>query len=120
MEKSDLVVMDLRGFSAKHHGCIIELQSLIDLVPVGQTVLLVDETTDVPFLRQTLGNCWRSMAEASPNRESAFALTLLNVGIREVLAVDALLLIADEMLAKPSLPSSRTSPQAQLGKLSSG
>jgi hypothetical protein len=82
MEKSDLVVMDLRGFSAKHQGCIIELQSLIDLVPVGQTVLLVDETTDVPFLRQTLGNCWRSMAEASPNRESAFALTLLNVGIR--------------------------------------
>ena len=33
METSDLVVMDLRGFSAKNQGCIVELQSLIDLVP---------------------------------------------------------------------------------------
>jgi hypothetical protein len=117
MERSDLIVMDLRGFSAKHPGCIVELQSLIDLVPAGKTVLLVDQTTDDTFLRQTLENCWRRMADASPNRESSGTLTLLHVGRRAGLAVNALLTIADQVLATPIVPSSQTSPPAELAKL---
>ena len=98
MTKNDLVVMDLRGFSPKNQGCIFELQSLIDLVAVGRTVLLVDESTNVPFLRETLSKYWHTMAGASPNRKVAGALTVLKIGRRDALAVQALLEIADEML----------------------
>jgi hypothetical protein len=116
METSDLVVMDLRSFSAEHRGCTVELQSLIDLVPVTKTNLMVDGSTEVPLLRLTLGDCWRSMAEDSPNRQITAALTLLDVGRRGVRAVDALLTIADEMLTKSTPSLSETRPQAELAK----
>ena len=116
METSDLVVMDLRGFSAEHRGCIVELQSLIDLVPVTKTILMVDGSTDVPLLRLMLGDCWRSMAEDLPNRQITAALTLLDVGRRGVRAVDALLTIADEILTNPTPPQSEIRPQAELAK----
>ncbi len=101
METSDLVVMDLRGFTAKNQGCIFELQSLIDHVAIGKIVLLVDERSDIAFLRQTLESCWHKMVDTSPNREGTTAITLLDVGRREASAVDALLSIADELLTKP-------------------
>ena len=52
MVDSELVVMDLRAFSPRNQGCLFELQSLLDIVPVARIVLLVDASTDVPFLRQ--------------------------------------------------------------------
>ena len=45
MAESDLVAMDLRGFSAGNQGCLFELQSLIDIVPVARVVLLTDGST---------------------------------------------------------------------------
>ncbi|WP_316224883.1 MULTISPECIES: tetratricopeptide repeat protein [unclassified Bradyrhizobium] len=107
MGTNDLVLMDLRGFTEKNRGCMIELQALIDLFPAGNTVLLVDETSDVRLLRPLLGNCWRDMAEGSPNRNGAGVLTLLDVGHREARAVDVLLSIADDILAKRTLPLSQ-------------
>lgn len=100
MAKCDLVAMDLRGFSPNSRGCTTELQLLIDLVSLGRTVLLIDASTDVPFLRRTLSQCWNAMADASPNRSVSGGLTLLNVGNRDAQAVQTLLTLADRTLAQ--------------------
>ncbi len=107
MQSSDLVVMDLRGFTPSNQGCVFELQSLIDRVPVEKIVLLVDATADVAFLRRTLNDCWHKMAEASPNRSSSAAVTLLDVGRRDATAIGVLLAAADDLLAalEPPLPA---------------
>jgi hypothetical protein len=99
MAESDLVAMDLRGFSAANQGCVFELQSLIDIVPVARVVLLTDKGTDAPFLRQTLAECWQRMEAASPNRQATGALALLETGGRDVAAVATLMRIADGVLA---------------------
>ena len=52
--KADAVLMDLRGFSPSNRGCIFEIEQLIASVPVPRIVLLIDRTTDRPFLEQTL------------------------------------------------------------------
>jgi hypothetical protein len=98
MAESDLVAMDLRGFSDANQGCLFELQSLIDTVPVARVVLLTDKSTDTTFLHETLAACWERMDAASPNRRPSGALTLLATGRRDVTAVSALLAIADDVL----------------------
>lgn len=99
MADSDIIVMDLRGFSTGNQGCLFELQSLIDIVPVAHVVLLTDTSTDAAFLQQTLIQCWQAMAPSSPNREAAGTLTHLETAGRDVAAVDMLLRIADRVLA---------------------
>jgi hypothetical protein len=63
MAESDLVAMDLRGFSAANQGCLFELQSLIDTVPVARVVLLTDKSTDAPFPRRVLAGNGCCVAE---------------------------------------------------------
>jgi tetratricopeptide (TPR) repeat protein len=99
MDDSELVVMDLRGFSPQKQGCLFELQSLLDIVPVTRFILLVDASTDVPFLCQTLGAHWERLSPSSPNIAGAGAVTLLDVSQGDVAAVDRLLEIADDVLA---------------------
>ena len=48
------VLMDLRGFGPDNAGCIYEIGQLLDLVPTGCTVLIVDDSTDQAFLEVTL------------------------------------------------------------------
>jgi hypothetical protein len=50
----DVVLMDLRTFSARHAGCRFELEVLTRLVPLDRVVLLIDRTTDEPLLREIL------------------------------------------------------------------
>jgi hypothetical protein len=100
MERSDLAVMDLRGFTAQRRGCIFELGALIDTVPLHRVVLLIDRTTDMPLLKQTLDSLWATMASASPNLSSeSAALTMLDLegGYRR--AVNRMLAIGDQILA---------------------
>jgi hypothetical protein len=100
MVDSELVVMDLRGFSPRNQGCLFELQSLLDIVPVTGIVLLVDVTTDVPFLHQTLSADWERLDPSSPNVLATGAVTLLDVSESDIAAVDRLLEIADDVLAR--------------------
>jgi hypothetical protein len=65
--KADAVLMDLRGFMSKHRGCIFEIEQLIASVPLQRIVLLVDRSTDVPFLEQILQRAWRTIPTDSPN-----------------------------------------------------
>jgi hypothetical protein len=68
--ESDAVLMDLRGFSPRNDGCVFEIDELINVVPLGRVVFVVDETTDEPFLRHTVQRSWDRMRPTSPNRLS--------------------------------------------------
>ncbi len=50
----NIVLMDLRSFSAANAGCIHELRFLVQKVPLDRCVLVIDETTDSHFLERTL------------------------------------------------------------------
>jgi hypothetical protein len=64
---SDAVLMDLRSFSASNQGCRYELEQLLDGVPLARVVMIVDDTTDRPFLEDTLQSLWQNVPVDSPN-----------------------------------------------------
>jgi hypothetical protein len=65
--EADAVLMDLRGFTPANWGCIFEIRQLIGSVSLHRIVLLVDGSTDVPFLERTLSGAWHAMPGDSPN-----------------------------------------------------
>ena len=99
MPRSDLVAMDLRAFTSERKGCLFELGALIDKVPLHRVVLLIDHTTDEPFLRRTLGDLWRTMDPRSPNARGGITrvrLIDLECGIHA--AVRHLMQLGDELV----------------------
>jgi hypothetical protein len=69
--RCDAVLMDLRGFAPSNAGCLYEIGQLLDGVPLGRVVFLVDETTDEKFLRSTFERLWAAVPPGSPNRRLA-------------------------------------------------
>jgi hypothetical protein len=72
--QSDVVLMDLRGFSAQNSGCIFEINELINMMPLERVLFIVDDTTDEAFLRQTLQQSWARRKATSSNRRSESGL----------------------------------------------
>lgn len=70
VKASDVVLMDLRGFSPQNAGCAYELHELVGTAPLERVVIATDATTDAGFLEQTLRNAWRAMPPDSPNRSA--------------------------------------------------
>ena len=58
VDKQNTVLMDLRSFTARKPGCIHELNTLVQVVPLNRIVLVIDQTTDVTFLSQVLHEAW--------------------------------------------------------------
>ena len=69
--ESDLVLMDLRGFTSTNKGCIFELNELLDAVRLERLLLVVDHTTDEGFLTVVLRQGWVHISASSPNRTDA-------------------------------------------------
>ncbi len=67
-QAGDMVLMDLRSFSATNAGCTHEIQHLIANVSLNSCLLIVDKTTDVPFLEGILQQAWRCLPPHSPNK----------------------------------------------------
>jgi hypothetical protein len=112
MAHSDLVVMDLRAFTSEREGCIFELGSLIDEVPLYRVALLIDKTTDEPLLRKTLADRWRNMNPKSPNASDGFVrIRMIDLACGYPAAVRHLLQIGDELIARGGVttPTSRSS-----------
>lgn len=65
---SDVILMDLRGFSPLRQGCLYELGFLVDRFPLKRAVFLMDETTDRELLKKALTERWSRSDPASPNR----------------------------------------------------
>ncbi len=64
---SDSVLMDLRSFSPTNQGCLYELEQLLNGVLLTRIVLVVDATTNQPFLKENLLALWANLAADSPN-----------------------------------------------------
>lgn len=75
--ESDVVMMDLRGFSSQNAGVIYEIGELINLVPLERVVFIVDDLTDEPFLRQVMQEAWDQRKPDSPNRSSTAGIPSL-------------------------------------------
>ncbi len=58
MGDADVALMDLSGFSPENQGCIYELTQLARRVPRRRVLLLVDDSTDLEFLRSVVRQVW--------------------------------------------------------------
>jgi hypothetical protein len=58
LDRTDVVLMDLRSFSAGNAGCIFELEQLVRRLPTDGIVLVIDESTELPLLQRVLGDAW--------------------------------------------------------------
>lgn len=67
VDETDVVLMDLRGFTPRNAGCIHEINELVNRVDLERFVLVIDSTTDTEFLRQILGDAWETVRADSPN-----------------------------------------------------
>jgi hypothetical protein len=91
-QKSHAVLMDLRSFSEKNHGCIFEIRQLIEHVPFENLVLTIDDSTNRAFLEQTVKTLYQQVGTTSPNfgRENA-SLSLFRVKAKGYRPVEDLL-----------------------------
>jgi hypothetical protein len=51
---ADIILVDLRGLARARQGVVYEINQLASLGLLGRVVALVDHTTDLPFLQETL------------------------------------------------------------------
>jgi hypothetical protein len=65
--KSDAVLMDLRGFTRKNHGCVFELTWVIQQIPLSRIILLIDATSDYQALEEVAQSAWAHLRSDSPN-----------------------------------------------------
>ena len=71
MTEAHIVAMDLRSFGPAHQGCVFELQTLLDTVPLERLIMLLDSTTELKFLKQVLDARWQELRVDSPNVHAA-------------------------------------------------
>lgn len=64
---ADVVLMDLRGYSAQNKGCETEVDFLFDTFPVDRLVFLVDNENDGMQLRSLIQRLWAELKVGSPN-----------------------------------------------------
>ena len=109
MAQSDVVAMDLRGFSSAKQGCIFELGVLLETVPLPRVALLIDRTTDEPLLRQTLADLWTKITTRSPNALLGLAnLRIIDLAGGYAAAVRRLMQLGDEVLGFAAWGASAT------------
>jgi hypothetical protein len=64
--RSDVILMDLRGFSRANQGCAFELHQLVQIALLSRVVLIINRTTDMALLHDTLQEAWRTLSADSP------------------------------------------------------
>jgi hypothetical protein len=67
LDRTDLVVLDLSGYTDSHAGTRYELQRVVDRVPVERVVFLADGRSSRRVLRRELDAAWTHMSPRSPN-----------------------------------------------------
>lgn len=66
--RSDVLIMDLRGFGIQHHGCRFELEMLLNHIRLEKILLLIDTSTDKEMLKKLLQQLWHRLLVDSVNR----------------------------------------------------
>ncbi len=90
-DDSAAVLMDLRSFAPENAGCRWEIGRLLDRIDLRRVVLLVDGTTKLPYLENTLHELWHELASDSPNRHSGATVRLLHMAEPTHAAISTLL-----------------------------
>ena len=98
LNRSDAVLMDLRGFSSRNAGCSHELQRIGRSRHLGSAVLLVDRHTDRAAAQQALG------------AQSAAAITWYGAEQRRIAAGGAVLASLLQPFPSPSSQSPLSQP----------
>src|SRR5262249_40913162 len=76
---TDLVLMDLCGFTPANAGCVYEIGQIVSRIPASRVVFLVDSSTRMDALHDTLSTAWTRMEPTSPNwRPDCGALRLFH------------------------------------------
>ncbi len=89
---ADVVLMDLRGFTNSHRGCVFELTQLLNLLPLARILLLTDKRTDVEALTNVIHHAWANLSTTAPDRSCAspeiqvLVLESLNPAAQKLLA----------------------------------
>lgn len=110
---SDVVLMDLRGFSPRNAGCAYELHELVGTAPLERVVIAMDATTDAGFLERTLRDAWAAMPADSPNRSAEARVRIVRLpqsGDKGLLSLLRLLCTAAEGAATGSARPRADSP----------
>ena len=63
--------MDLRSFTKERKGCTEEVRQLYNRIDLHHVVFIVNEETDMAFLRNTMQEAWQAVAASSPKLRSA-------------------------------------------------
>jgi hypothetical protein len=66
-QRSQVLLMDLRGFSNERKGCQTEVDFLLDTVPLAQVLFLVDAGGDHALVQQMILQRWEFLSPTSPN-----------------------------------------------------
>ncbi|MCI0554054.1 MAG: hypothetical protein L0287_24155, partial [Anaerolineae bacterium] len=92
IKSTDAVLMDLRNFKRKNSGSAFEIKELMNLIPLGRIVFVVDKTTDRDFFKEVWTTICDELRPDSPNFGMAwtmlrpFELECLNeTGLRRLL-----------------------------------
>jgi hypothetical protein len=78
LDSSDVVLMDLRSFSASNAGCVFELQQLVGRLASDDIVFVCDRTTDLPLLSRILRDAWTT-ARAAGRARGANVISVIRV-----------------------------------------
>jgi len=66
VNKANVILMDLRGFSETNKGCEYEVNFLFDNVPANRIVFLAYKDS-VPLIKKLIKEQWEMLLEISPN-----------------------------------------------------
>lgn len=78
LDATDIVLMDLRSFSASNAGCVFELEQLVRRLASDDIVFVCDKTTDLPLLRNILRGALTTAREAG-NARGANRISVVRV-----------------------------------------
>jgi hypothetical protein len=117
LDDADAVVMDLSGFNEQRRGCAYEIGKLVGEVPLRRFILLVNEDTDMAYLRRVLQDAWASRPESSANAGTEDPINLLEIPA-EATDVDRERLVGalrDAASVARDVPAPRVLPWARPG-----
>ena len=67
VKNSNVVLMDLRGFSPERRGCEYEVDFLLDTFPISNILFVIDDNAAKPLVEQLILDRWEFIRTTSPN-----------------------------------------------------
>jgi hypothetical protein len=67
VERADVVLMDLRGFSEERKGCAFEIGYLMNHYSIRKVLFLVNSYTNIDFVKKTIEEEFLKITKDSPN-----------------------------------------------------